>query len=145
MVYLRYEVEVFNYLYEHKTELGISKIYKLKNSLADGILKLDNDKMVLLEIKYALGWDKSSVARIQFQWFINDKIYERLSLNKPNNALIVFDHFSGDWAKPQRKSYIEIGWHNFYIEEMLINKDNTKTDIVKLSNGILTCYQDLHS
>ncbi len=144
MVYLRYEVEVFNYLYEHKTELGISKIYKLRNSSADGILRLDNDKMVLLEIKYSLGWDKSSVARIQFQWFMKRQIYKMLSLDKPNNALIIFDHFSADFAKTQSQSDIEVGWYGFYIEEMLINNGNIKTDIVKLSDGILTCYQDLH-
>jgi hypothetical protein len=95
---LCYEKEVFNYMLKHKCGLGISNIYRLKNARADGLLRLDNGKIVLLEIKYALNCNKGSVARISFQRFMIQRIYEKLSIDRPENALIVFHQFSNLWC-----------------------------------------------
>ena len=110
----------------------------MKNSRADGLLELDDGKTVLLEIKYALGWAKCCEARIQFQWFLTSKAYDRLCIKKPGNALIIFHHFSYDWAKEAQKRRHLNGWSEFYTEENTLNKDLIKTHIVQfMGDGLL--------
>ena len=123
---IKFERKVFNYLFENRDKLGISRIFQLKNSRADGLLELNSGEMVLLEIKYALGWAKCCQARIQFQWFLIGKVYERLSIEKPRNSLIVFHHFGADWAKH--------GWDYFYGEENILSKSLVQTDIAQLTD-----------
>ena len=127
-----FERKVFNHLLENKDELGVTRIYQLRNARADGPLELDSGATVLLEIKYALGWARCCLARIQFQWFLIQEVYDKLSIEKPKNSLIVFHHFSGDWAK--------YGWDYFYDEESDLNVSLVKTDIAQLDDGHLIFY-----
>jgi len=113
---LVFEKTVFNYIHKNKLTLGVGNIYQLHASRADGLLKLDTGQMVLLEIKYALGWVKSCQARIQFEGFLKLNIYNKINIDRPANALIIFHHFSGDWARTG-KSNRQIGWENFYLEQ----------------------------
>lgn len=146
---LEFEVTVFNYLLNNKRELGISNVYRLKAACADGLLRLDTGEMVLLEIKYALGWEKSCQARIQFERFINEVIYfdrfaskcthAELKAYIPRNGIIVFHHFSSDWNKP-RKDREECGWVYFYEEEQVLNKSLIRTDILQLVDQKLIPY-----
>jgi len=138
---LEFEITVFNYLLEQKSILEINKIYKLKSSSADGILELEDGQTVLLEIKYALGWAKCCQARIQFQRFLTEGLYDKLcpNFNKPENGLIVFHHFSGDFARPRKNR--ECGWVYFYEEGNVLDRSLIKTDIVRLEdNGLLITY-----
>jgi hypothetical protein len=129
---LKFERMVFNYLFENKEALGISKLYQLRNSSADGLLELTSGKTVLLEIKYVLNWWRSCQARIQFLRFIVEKLHEKFCVNKPENGLIIFHNFSSDWTKK--------GWNNFYKEENVLNKNMIKTDIIQLVDGQLIPY-----
>jgi len=126
-VYIEFERKVFNYLLKNKDTLGISKVYRLRSSGADGLLELDSGETVLLEIKYALGWAKCCQSRIQFQRFLTEKLYGRFSVRKPESGLIVFNRFSGDWAKR--------GWDYFYEEENVLNESLINTHIVQLTDS----------
>jgi hypothetical protein len=114
---LVFEKTVFNYILNNKQPLGVSNVYQLFAARADGLLKLDTGQMVLLEIKYALGWVKCCQARIQFEWFLRRMAYYKLCVNKPENALIIFHHFSRDWARIGKKNNRQKGWNNFYDEQ----------------------------
>jgi hypothetical protein len=135
---LAFERSSLNYFFlsEHKKNLGIKDVYQLKASRVDGLLELDTGQIVLLEIKYALGWLKCCQARIQFQWFMKKRVYEQFSIRKPENALIVFHNFSGDWARTKNGDK-EIGWDNFYNEEndlKDLNENLVKIDVLQLKS-----------
>jgi hypothetical protein len=119
----KFEDEVFNFLFKNKEKLGILKIIEFKNSIIDGGLILDNKKGVSLEIKYALGWEKSLQARLQLQRFQAEKLYEELKFPKPEHALIIFDDFSGDWKGGAKKRQNINGWNEFYREEEIFRSE----------------------
>jgi hypothetical protein len=129
---LKFEKVVFNYFFENKETLGISKLYQLESSSTDGLLELVSGQTVLLEIKYALNWSKSCQARIQFLRFLTEELHKKFCVNKPENGLIIFHHFSGDFVKR--------GWDYFYEEENVLNKNIIKTDIAQLTDGCLIPY-----
>jgi len=137
-VYIEFERKLFNYLFENKDELGISKVYRLRSSGTDGLLELNGGETVLLEIKYALGWAKCCQARIQFQRFLTEKLHDEFSIRKPEHGLIIFHHFIRDWARGER------GWDYFYEEEKMLSKSLIKTHIVQLTDdGRLVSYPDV--
>jgi len=129
---LKFEKIAFNYFFENKETLGISKLYQLKNSSADGLLELVSGRTVLLEIKYVLNWSNSCRARIQFMRFLAEGLYVKFSVTKPEHGLIIFHDFRGNFAKK--------GWDYFYEEENVLNKNMIKTDIVQLIDGCLVPY-----
>jgi hypothetical protein len=47
----KFEKRVFNYLFENRNELGIKKIYALQNMRVDGLLKLDNERIMRAHTK----------------------------------------------------------------------------------------------
>lgn len=128
----QFENEVFLYLYENRNDLGIEEVCALKNMLVDGLLKLRNGKVILLEIKYALSWLPCCNARVEFQGFIAQRFYQRIpEKQQPEKALIIFHHFSRPW---QRRPG---GWSFFYEEEEnLRNKFPTiSVDIAQLTDS----------
>jgi len=131
----KFPQEVLNYFLKNKNTLGVNKIYRLKNSIIDGLLELNTGKVILLEIKYVLNWTKCCQARLQFQRFFIEKFYDKLSIKKPEGALIVFHHFSGDWGRKRAKNrrYLD-GWNRFYEEENILRENLIKTDIVQLTD-----------
>lgn len=138
---LNFEVTVLNHLLNNRHELGIRNLYRLRAACADGLLRLDSGEMVLLEIKYALGWAKCCQARAEFERFIDECIHCKFRVDKPQNGVIVFHHFSRDWSVPRRGR--ECGWVYFYEEEQVLNKSLVKTDILQLSNQKLVSYSGL--
>jgi len=130
---LVFEKTVFNYILENKQSLGVSNVYQLRAARTDGLLKLDTGQMVLLEIKYALGWVKCCQARIQFESFIKLNIYGKIHIDKPENALILFNQFSRDWAR-MGKYNRQKGWYNFYDEQNYLSDDSLNIHIAQLTD-----------
>jgi hypothetical protein len=127
--YYKFEGEVFNFLFDNKALLGISKIFRFENLIIDGGLILNNDEAILLEFKYALGWEKSCQARLQFQRFQIDKSYkeiqfsEKIQFEKAKDALVIFHHFSGDWGETPKEARDNLnGWNRFYQEEEIFRR-----------------------
>jgi len=123
----RFEKRVFVYLFENRNELGIKNIYVLRNMRVDGLLKLDNEKIIVLEIKYALNWQTCSNARVEVQTFIEDtgiqeEFHKHIPKKQPEATLIIFEHFSGDWKRRTINPKRENGWNLFYEEEEIIRK-----------------------
>lgn len=132
----KFEQKVFNYFLKNKDTHGVKKIFRLKNSIVDGAFELENGEIILLEIKFALNWVKCSQARLQFQRFFIEKLYDKLPIEKPKGSIIVFHHFSGDWGKKRsvHRRYLD-GWNRFYEEENIFRGHLIKTDIVQLNNS----------
>lgn len=135
----QFEAEVFNFLLRKKSGLGISKIYKLKNLLIDGAIKLSNGKTVLLEIKYRLGWMKSCNAMIQMQRFMLEKRYDESEIKKVSAGVIIFNQFSADWEKHWKKQSNcgEKGWYLFYEEQEAFKDFTTHILQLKMENNEL--------
>lgn len=71
----------------------------------DGLVQLDDGKLVLVEMKYALNWKNACNARIEIQRFLYEEFcgrrwFEVITEHKKkkiDRALIIFHHFAGDW------------------------------------------------
>lgn len=126
----KFEKRVLVHLFENRHDLGIEKIYELKNMRVDAALKLDSGKIVLLEIKYALNWRNCCNARVEVERFVGEELFrtrayhKHISEEQPQAALIIFEHFSGDWEKIRRvqNHKHESGWSYFYEEEEILRK-----------------------
>ncbi|GBE56338.1 hypothetical protein BMS3Bbin16_00542 [archaeon BMS3Bbin16] len=145
---LLFERNVFNYLLNNKSRLGINELFKFKNVRIDGALKLrDSSELILLEIKYRLNWFKTCNARIEFQLF-KKNFYEKLTedSNEIRSGLIIFEEFSGDWKRKADCRRLQNGWSYFYEEENFLKSNDFKTHIVQLKNNKLVTvdnYEDI--
>jgi len=119
----KFEKEVLNYLFENRKQLGIEEVYALENMHIDGAMKLTNGTTILLEIKYALNWRNCCNAKVAIQRFIQEELFKTLPTNQiPERALVIFNHFSGDWAKKKENHIHDNGWSFFYEEEEVLRK-----------------------
>ncbi|MCS7114195.1 MAG: hypothetical protein RMJ15_03740 [Nitrososphaerota archaeon] len=84
--------------------LGIDKIIPLKNARVDAATTLEDGRLILIEIKYTLDWRNCCNARIEIQRFLTEKLYrdKNFKNNKPEWALIIFEHFSRDWSRKMK-------------------------------------------
>jgi len=140
-----FENQVFNYLFSNKTKLNINKIYRFHNSLIDGYIEFENEKIILVEIKYVLNWLKVCNARIQFNRFINRKIFNHpaIDINESNilGGYIIFNNMNeikgNDWGgRVKERKYLN-GWYRFY-EEQADFENDFKIRILRLNNNILS-------
>jgi hypothetical protein len=107
-----YEIAAFNFLLAKQAALGISELWQCRNSGIDGLLDLDDGRRVALEIKYRMNWMKACQACSQVGWYrkhvdVNEK-------EKVSSALVVFEAFSGDWARRPSTRLLENGWNFWY-------------------------------
>ena len=136
-----FEKEVLNYLFLNKKVLGIQKVYSLKNSRIDGLLRLDNNKVILIEFKYALNWKNTCNARVEIQNYIEGNFHKKLKIEEapPSRAIVFFHHFSGDWEQKRKIFENKNGWSNFYEEEKLLREKCpiVPVDIVQFEDNSL--------
>jgi hypothetical protein len=112
---INFEHDVFSHLCRNKKSLGINKVYWLKRMLVDGLIELSDGTVVLVEVKYALNWRNTCIARVEINKCLSTK-------HQATNALIIFDHFSADWAEQQNGHKLVNGWNRFYEEENMLRK-----------------------
>jgi hypothetical protein len=71
------------------------------------LLDLDDGRRIALEIKYAMNWEKACQACAQFGWY-RTRVEAK---EKPlSSGLVVFETFTGDWARKKRNWLLENGW-----------------------------------
>ena len=134
---IKFEQDVLEFLYRNITPLGITNIYSLENMYLDAALELEGNRLILLEFKFALNWRTACNARIEIQRFMQEKFFEKAPLNKmPEKALIIFDHFSGNWNRTSIGHKLENGWNFFYEEENVLRKgvSTIPIDIAQLTD-----------
>lgn len=107
-----YEDEVFNFLLKKKDALNIQSVLKLENLRVDGEILLSNGQRLAIEIKLRMNWMKACQSEWQFTQFLKTG---EARINPVNGAIVFFEEFSADWARPTGKSRpIERGWNHWY-------------------------------
>jgi hypothetical protein len=131
----RYERQVFRYLRSHGRRHGITSVRKLGNVLIDGTLMLKDGRCLVIETKYRMGWLKACQAGWQVAAFLRLPEGRRC---RPASALIIFEQFSGDWARSRKGSSIENGWFHWYTDHARIaGRPHFRLDLVRFRRGQL--------
>ena len=130
-----FEIAVFNFLLAHKEALGVKAVWRCRNVRIDGLVDLDDGRRVALEIKYRMNWEKACQACAQFGWYRT-----RVEANeKPlSSGLVVFEAFSGDWARRKPHWLLENGWSFFYMDHREV--EGLRVDLVRLRDGMLESF-----
>lgn len=106
-----FEISVFNFLLAQKRPLGISDVWRCKNVRIDGLLDLEDGRRLALEIKFRMNWEKACQSCSQFSWYRNRVEAKEKPLS---GGLVIFEEFSGGWARRKPKWLLQNGWNFFY-------------------------------
>jgi len=139
----KFEKDVFNFLFQNKNELGIYKIYQLKNSSIDGLMTLDDGRSIAMEIKYRMGWEKACQANHQFEQFfrIAPEIVEKYN---PQIGVVFFNEFSMDFKRRPKKYKNVYGWNYwYYYHNYLPGREDFKIHLIRFSDGKLSGYPSM--
>jgi hypothetical protein len=125
--FARYEAQVFNFLLDHKVELGITEVVKFKGLLVDGAIELAAGRRLAIEVKFRMNWAKASQAGWQFSNF--------LAMDEPaaadiSGGIVFFEEFSGDWARTPKATDVENGWIYWYTGHSKI--EGKRVDLLRL-------------
>ena len=132
-----YEVEVFNFLLDHKDTLGIQSVIKFTNLLVDGQIVLSDGRRLVIEVKLRMNWLKACQSEWQFRKFV--KGTKEAKTNRVDGAIVFFEDFLGDWNKKSKKAKNLWGWEAWYLYHCE-SVDDRRMDLVKLYNGKLQGY-----
>jgi hypothetical protein len=130
-----YEITVFNFLLAHKEELGISALWRCRNVRVDGLIDLVDGRRVALEIKYRMNWEKACQACAQFGWY---RTHVEAKEKPLTSGLVVFETFTGDWARRKPKLLLENGWSFFYMDHREV--EGLRVDLVRLRDETLESF-----
>jgi hypothetical protein len=129
----QYEAKVFNYLFHNKAALGIESVARFKNRLVDGQVILTDGKLLVVEVKLSMNWERACQAEWQLAQYL-----KRIALdpNRVDGAIVIFQEFSGDWKKPTGKN--AWGWEAWYLHHG--NVDGKPLHLLMFANGELQGY-----
>jgi hypothetical protein len=128
----KFEKRVFNCLWANKKQLRLKKVERLQNCLIDGRLECEDGRIVGLEMKYAMNWCNACKAGWQLQKSIER--YEA-SLGRFSEAIVIFDHFTGDWDRGSAGRNRKNGWNRWYEDHYKIGK--LKVHLLQFTQGRL--------
>jgi hypothetical protein len=104
-------------------------VSELGNVLVDGTLVLKNRRCLVVEAKYRMSWLKACQAGWQVGGFLQLPEGRRC---RASGALIVFEEFSGDWARRRKGEKIENGWFQWYTgHARLPSRPRFRLDLVR--------------
>jgi hypothetical protein len=106
-----FEIAVFNFLVAQAQPLGIEAVWQCRNVRIDGLLDLDEGRRLGLEIKYRMNWEK---------------------------GLVVFETFTGDWARRKPNWLLESGWNFFYMDHHEV--EGLRVDLVRFRGQTLESF-----
>jgi len=128
----KFEDYAFARLFDEKDNFGIEKIYRCENSRVDGFLKTSSDDrdVILLEMKYTLGWNSLGLALTEFLTGRNLLIQNEKIISS-HHGLIVFENFSSDWIRSDKRALRP--WAQLYrhLDEL---SNDFKISVVQLSS-----------
>lgn len=131
-----YEDEVFNFLFENRSVLGIRQLARLYNQGMDGVVELTGGSWVPIEIKYRMNWPLACISGHQFRRFLTINEGDKLRVRA---GLVFFKEFAGDWAR-RWQSGLEKGWVYWYTEHHQV--EGLAYHLVQFRGGKLTTYSD---
>jgi hypothetical protein len=101
------------------------------------LIDLANGRRVGLEIKYRMNWQKACQACAQFGWYRKHVGSKERPLA---HGLVVFEAFSGDWARRRSSWLLENGWNYWYTEHREV--EGLRVDLVRLREGVFESFAD---
>jgi hypothetical protein len=125
-----FEIAVFNFLLAHKELLGISAVWRCRNVRIDGLVDLTDGQRVALEIKYRMNWEKACQACAQFGWY---RTHVEAKEKPLSGGLVVFEAFTGDWARSKSSWLLENGWSFFYTDHREV--EGLRVDLLRVREG----------
>jgi hypothetical protein len=131
-----YEVEVFNFLFDNKAELGIKSVIKFTNLVLDGQVVLTTGARLGVEVKLRMNWLKQCQSEWEFRHFLTTP---EASTNPVDGAIVFFEEFSGDWGRKAKKAKNLWGWEAWYLYSWDCIKGKPMT-LLRLCNGELQGY-----
>jgi hypothetical protein len=132
-----YETTVLNFLLAEREHLGISHLWRCRSSRVDALAELDDGRRIGIEIKYRMNWEKACQAGHQFTWY-----RERVQTKETALAagVVVFERFSGDWARHSPSRVLENGWNYWYADHHDV--DGLRIDLIRLSQNGMETYPE---
>lgn len=131
-----YETSVFNALLRGRSTLGIKTVNQCRNVRVDGLLELDDGRLLALEIKYRMNWPKACQACAQIIWF---KSYPPTMQYALAGGVVVFEEFSGDWARRKPKWVLENGWNYWLTDHQTV--EGLPVRLLKFRDGAFESYE----
>ncbi len=116
---LKYEHQVFNFLYSNRDRLGIQKVFQFNNLLIDGEIKLIDGRLFAIEIKLRMNWLKACQAGWQLSRFLTS---DEALTNRIDGGIVFFEDFSSDWFRKAKKKSFQNGWNHWYTDHSKINE-----------------------
>ena len=132
-----YEAEVLTFLHDHREELGIAKVWRSQDVLVDGLLELQDSRILALEIKLAMNWLKACQAEWQFRTFLA----RQSELGPFDGGLVVFEDFSADWRNKAKYRPLQDGWYRWYQGHHEV--EGRRLDLVRFREDKL-CWEPAH-
>ncbi len=131
----KYEIDVFNFLFEKRKLLKIARVERFTALLVDGAIELEGDgRRLTVEVKYRMNWEKACQAEWQF------RNYKRRNPDKVDGGLVIFEQFSGDWQRKQGARLLENGWSHWYRGHAEV--DIQRLDLLRLQGTKLENFED---
>ena len=130
-----FEIAVFNFLLENQGPLGVSAVWRCRNVRIDGLIDLADGRRIALEIKYRMNWEKACQACAQFGWY---RTHVEANEKPLSSGLVIFEAFSGDWARRKAKWLLESGWSFFYTDHREVER--LRVDLARLQGGMFETF-----
>jgi len=128
----KYEADVFNFLVANRGPLGIKAVMKFTALMVDGAVELIDGRRFTVEIKFQMGWLKACQAEWQFRTFMKRREKRPFPVD---GGIVVFEEFSGDWARRPARRLLENGWNRWYHGHAEV--DGVRLDLLCLRDGKL--------
>jgi len=133
---VRFECEVFNFLFANKDSLGIDTVFRFKSLFVDGAILLVDGRRLAVEIKLRMNWSKALQAESEFRRFL---LTSEAKAHPVKGAVIFFEEFQGDgWHRRAKSRFLENGWNHWYAN--YFNIDGYRADLFRLRQGAFEHY-----
>lgn len=128
-----FERATLNFLAEHREALGIRSVWRYKNARIDALVELTDGRRLAVEVKFRMNWEKACQACAQVGWF-------RTRGNPIDGGIVIFEEFTGDWAREKGRWRVEPGWSYFYTDHRRV--EGVRVDLLRLRAGKLESFVD---
>ncbi len=110
-------------------------MWKCRNIRIDGLLDLADGGRIGLEIKYRMNWEKACQAGHRFCWY---RRHNESKARPIDAGIVVFEEFSGDWARRKKSWLVENGWSFWYMDHQDV--EGLRVDLVRLRGDLLESF-----
>jgi hypothetical protein len=108
----QFEAAAFSHLWRNRQALGIRRVIKFTALLLDGAVELGDGRLLAVEIKFRMNWEKACQAEWQFRTFLSRADRRPFPVD---GGIVLFEEFSGDWDRQPARRRLKNGWNFWYM------------------------------